>query len=619
MNLVYLTILFPLLGFFLLSFSRGVWRKEFSTLIGVGSIGLSLLISIYVTFDYFINDYVNTSGYVKSLWIWISINTFHIPISFMIDGLSLVMLDIVTSISFCVHLYSSWCMRNDMGYSRFFAYMNLFVANMLILVLADNLLLMYFGWEGVGLCSYLLIGFYYNNSKNGLAALKTFVITRISDVFLMCGLFLLYDQFGTLNFHNLTVLSSQNVVESSTLSCLAILMLIGGSVGKSAQFPLQIWLTDAMVAPAPVSALIHAATMVTSGVYLITRVQCLFLVFPKMLDLVAIIGSITLIMSSICALVQSDLKKILAYSTMSQVGYMFLSIGVQDWYASIYHLMTHSFFKALLFLASGSIILACHNERDIFKMRVSYRSMPLIYVCFLIGGLSLSSFPLITSGFYSKEAILHSVAYMYGNYGIFTVIGLIGSLLTSIYTFRMIFIMFHSEKKIEIYTDYFDIKHNLPLILLLILSTSIGSCINLPLDHYTLSVSCSDVGNSNLILKLVSSSIIVFGIFLAGVLWLLPSRLLYFKYNVTVEWLFFKILYYFDGLNWIYNQVFVKPYLFIAKFLVYDPLNFVFNYLWRLVRLLGFLLVLNDNGNLRWYLLLISLGLLVVVLSLLFL
>src|SRR3989338_6467216 len=257
---------------------------------------------------------------------------------------------------------------------------------MLLLVLGDNLLVLYFGWEGVGLCSYLLIGFYFKHAANGNAALKAFIVTRIGDVFMAIGLFILFLHLGTLNIQELMALAPQKYVEGDSWLWIATLLLLGGAVGKSAQLPLQTWLADAMAGPTPVSALIHDATMVTAGVYLIARTHGLFLLAPGVLHFVGVIGAITLLIAGFSALVQTDIKRILAYSTMSQIGYMFLALGVGAWQPAIFHLMTHAFFKALLFLSSGAVILACHHEQNIFRMGGLYKQIPLVYACFLVGG-----------------------------------------------------------------------------------------------------------------------------------------------------------------------------------------------------------------------------------------
>lgn len=381
MNMLALTILLPLIGFVLLAFSRGRWSENLSAAVGMGSVGLAALVTAYVGVDFFANGKQAVS---VPLWTWMSVGDFNIGFNLVLDGLSLTMLSVVTGVGFLIHMFASGTCAVKRIF-RFFAYTNLFIASMVVLVLADNLLLMYLGWEGVGLCSYLLIGFYYTDPKNGAAAMKAFVVTRVGDVFLAFALFILYNELGTLNFREMVELAPQHFANGSTTLQWATLMLLGGAVGKSAQLPLQTWLADAMAGPTPVSALIHAATMVTAGVYLIARTHGLFLMTPEVLHLVGIVGAVTLVLAGFAALVQTDIKRVLAYSTMSQIGYMFLALGVQAWDAAIFHLMTHAFFKALLFLSSGSVILACHHEQNIFKMGGLRKSIPLVYVCFLVG------------------------------------------------------------------------------------------------------------------------------------------------------------------------------------------------------------------------------------------
>ena len=325
MNMLALTIIFPLIGFVLLAFSRGRWSENLSATVGIGSIGLAALVTAYAGIDFFNNG---RQPFSVPLWTWMSVGDFNIGFNLVLDGLSLTMLGVVTGVGFLIHMFASWYMRGEAGYSRFFAYTNLFIFSMLLLILGDNLLLLYFGWEGVGLCSYLLIGFYYSNRNNGNAALKAFIVTRIGDVFMAIGLFILFQQVGTLNIQELLVLAPQKFQVGDFWITLATLMLLGGAVGKSAQLPLQTWLADAMAGPTPVSALIHAATMVTAGVYLIARTHGLFTLAPEILHLVGIVGGVTLVLAGFAALVQTDIKRILAYSTMSQIGYMMLAAGI---------------------------------------------------------------------------------------------------------------------------------------------------------------------------------------------------------------------------------------------------------------------------------------------------
>ncbi len=335
-------------------------------------------------------------------------------------------------------------MRGDDGYARFFSYMNLFVASMLFLVLADDLLFLYFGWEGVGLCSYLLIGFWYKDPANGAAARKAFVVTRVGDTLMLLGLFLLYRQFDTLNIDTILDASAGVWAVGDPVATLACLLLLGGAVGKSAQLPLQTWLPDAMAGPTPVSALIHAATMVTAGVYLIARTHPLFALSPFALECVAVVGAVTLLLAGFTALMQTDIKRILAYSTMSQIGYMFLAEGVGAYDSAMFHLMTHAFFKALLFLSAGSVILALHHEQDIFKMGGLRRRLPFVFASMLVGTLALTAFP-FTAGYFSKDEILHHV-YSSGHHGLWLA-GLLGAFLTSLYSFRLIFIVFFGPER----------------------------------------------------------------------------------------------------------------------------------------------------------------------------
>ncbi|MDU5677590.1 MAG: proton-conducting transporter membrane subunit, partial [Pseudomonas aeruginosa] len=421
MNLLPLTFLFPLVGFLLLSFSRGRWSENLSALVGVGSVGLSALSAAWAIFS-FHSSPPEGGAYSLVLWQWMAAGDFSTNFTLYLDGLSVTMLGVVTGVGFLIHLFASWYMRGETGYSRFFAYTNLFIASMLFLVLGDNLLFLYFGWEGVGLCSYLLIGFYYSNRNNGNAALKAFIVTRVGDVFMAFGLFILFQQFGTLNIQELLVLAPQKFPEGN------------------------LWLTLATLA-------------------------------PDILELVGIVGAVTLVLAGFAALVQTDIKRILAYSTMSQIGYMFLALGVGAWDAAIFHLMTHAFFKALLFLASGAVIVACHHEQNIFKMGGLWKKLPLAYASFVVGGAALAALPFLTAGFYSKDEILWE-AFASGHRELL-IAGLVGAFLTSIYTFRLIFVAFHGEPKTEAHAGH-GISHWLPLSVLIVLSTFVGALITPP-------------------------------------------------------------------------------------------------------------------------------------------
>src|SRR4051794_29449219 len=387
------------------------------------------------------------ASYTQLLWTWIDIGGFRPQIGFYLDSLSLVMLLVVTFVGFLIHVYSAEFMIEDDDYSRFFAYMNLFVASMLTLLLGNNLLLLYLGWEGVGLCSYLLIGFWYRDPANGRAARKAFILTRVGDTAMSIGLYLLFTQLGTLGIQDLMQRASAQWSSGSSYAVVAAALLLVGAVGKSAQLPLQTWLPDAMAGPTPVSALMHAATMVTAGVYLIARTHVLFSLAPPVQLAVAVIGALTLLLAGFSALAQKDIKRVLAYSTISQIGYMFLALGVGAWSAAIFHLMTHAFFKALLFLSAGVVIMSLHEEHDIFRMGGLRKKLPVAFWTFLIGSASLAALPLVTAGFYSKDLILWQAWSSAGGNPWLWAAGWGGAILTGLYIFRVVFLVFFGEAR----------------------------------------------------------------------------------------------------------------------------------------------------------------------------
>ncbi|MDG2145754.1 MAG: NADH-quinone oxidoreductase subunit L, partial [Porticoccaceae bacterium] len=412
--------------------------------LGVASVGISALLTLVLAVEFMQNQQVIQA----SLWTWMEVAGFAPGISFYFDGLTLVMMSVITGVGFLIHLFSTEFMEKDPSYARYFAYLNMFVAAMLILVMADNLLLLYLGWEGVGVCSYLLVGFWYQHNANGHAARKAFIVTRIGDTAMALGLLLLFTELGTLDIQAMVGAANQTWQIGDSIPLVACLLIVCGAVGKSAQLPLHTWLPDAMAGPTPVSALIHAATMVTAGVYLIARTHGLFLLAPTAMTVVAVIGIATSLMAAFTALMQTDIKRILAYSTISQIGYMFLALGVGAWSAGIFHLMTHAFFKALLFLGSGAIIHCLHHEHNIFKMGGLRTRMPVTFWSFMIGSAALAALPM-TSGFFSKDQILLQ-AYQLPDLGpSLWMAGLLGALLTAIYSFRLVFVVFFGQANTE--------------------------------------------------------------------------------------------------------------------------------------------------------------------------
>jgi NADH-quinone oxidoreductase subunit L len=612
MNLLFLTFLFPLLGFALLAFGRNRLSENTSAIIGVGSMGLSALTALWVGIDFL--QHVPAGGFYKqTLWTWLNTAGFTPEFALRLDGLSLTMLGVVTGVGFFIHLFASWYMRGEEGYERFFSYMNLFVASMLFLVLGDNLVFLYLGWEGVGLCSFLLIGFYYKDPANGLAARKAFVVTRVGDTFMAIGLFILFRELGTLNIQDLLALAQQKAAAGTLdrdMLSLAALLLVGGAVGKSAQLPLQTWLPDAMAGPTPVSALIHAATMVTAGVYLIARTHPIFILSPEVLQLVGIVGAVTLLLAGFTALVQTDIKRILAYSTMSQIGYMFLALGAGAWSAAVFHLMTHAFFKALLFLSAGSVIIATHHEQDIFKMGGLRKKLPLIYACFLVGGSALAALPFVTAGFFSKDEILWE-AWASGNPGLFYA-GLLGAFLTSIYTFRLIFIVFHGEEKTDAHEGH-GVAHTLPLLVLLVLSTFVGALIHPPLAGVLPASAGAKGGDMKHTLEIISVLVALAGVGVAFWLFMGERRLVSSLAQSSVGRLVGGLWKSAWGFDWLYDRIFVRPFMATVRVNARDWADALIGLLPWLTRRAHNYLVLTQNGNLRWFAACMAIGVALVI------
>jgi len=444
LSLLWLIPLLPLAGFLSIVLAGGRMRGSRAALIAVGAVGLSAFLAAVVAVR-FISIPPAGNAFTQTLWTWIPAAGFMPEISLRLDALSLVMVVVITFVAFLILLYSAEFMGGDEGYARFFAWMDLFVASMLVLVLADNFLLLYLGWEGVGMCSFLLIGFWYRDSANARAARKAFIVTRIGDAAFAVALFLIFTHLGTLTIQEAAARASREWPVGSGLAIAAAALMLAAAVGKSAQLPLQTWLPDAMAGPTPVSALIHAATMVTAGVYLIARANAFFILAPFVQWLVAVIGAITLLLAAFAALAQCDIKRVLAYSTMSQIGYMFLALGVGAWSAAIFHFMVHAFFKSLLFLGAGAVIMALHEEHDIFAMGGLRRALPGTFWAFLIGAASLAALPVVTAGFYSKDLILLCAWSSASGSAWLWAAGVAGAFLTGMYAFRVVFIVFCGE------------------------------------------------------------------------------------------------------------------------------------------------------------------------------
>ena len=445
---LFLVPLLPLIGFLLNGLLLGRLSRPVVSAVACGSVGLAFLVAVGLFMD--LKALPPDSRVIEQvLFTWIPAGHLHVDIALLLDPLSAVMMLVVTGVGFLIHLYSIGYMGHDRSYGRYFAYLNLFTFSMLLLVLANNYLLMFVGWEGVGLCSYLLIGFWFEKKSASDAGKKAFIVNRVGDFGFLLGLFIIFWQVGSFDFLTVNRLAPEVFVAGGTLVTAATLLLFVGATGKSAQIPLYVWLPDAMEGPTPVSALIHAATMVTAGVYMVARSNVLYLMAPDSLLVVAIIGALTAFFAATIGVAQNDIKRVLAYSTISQLGYMFLACGVAAFAAGIFHLMTHAFFKALLFLGAGSVIHAMAGQQDMRSMGGLRRYLPVTYWTFLMATLAIAGFPLF-SGFFSKDEILWKAfsSDINGSW-FFWAIGFITAGITAFYMFRAFYLTFHGRERMD--------------------------------------------------------------------------------------------------------------------------------------------------------------------------
>ncbi|WP_206484561.1 NADH-quinone oxidoreductase subunit L [Thalassotalea sp. G2M2-11] len=612
--------IFPLLSFiFLVGFGKKLsWLQI--TLSSVGSMLICALASLYLSYTL---PNAENGVMVAHLWQWFSLDNgagqSSVNVSFYLDALSAVMICVVSGVGFLIHLFASIYMKEDNNFSRFMAYMNLFIVAMLILVLADNLVLLYLGWEGVGLCSFLLIGFWYQEKSNVLAARKAFIVTRIGDTAMAIGLFLLFRELGTVNINEISELATKQWLVGSDKAYWICLLLLGGAVGKSAQLPLQTWLPDAMAGPTPVSALIHAATMVTAGVYLIARMHGLYLLSPEVMNYVAWVGAITLLLAGVSALVQTDMKRVLAYSTMSQIGYMMLALGAGAWSAGIFHLMTHAFFKALLFLTAGAVIYALHHQQNIFKMGGLLKKLPFESTLFIIGLVCLMALP-GTSGFFSKEAIIAELWSSPTAGATLWWCAIVGALLTSIYSCRLFFLVFLGTPRFD---QPLHASHSMLLkgaLLALALLSLIGGLLAPDLREL---FSIEQLSNSN-------GNI-------AEPAWLHTVAIITPFIGIAFSWFYFanyrrgdsnelaraemqistnvikRLSFGGIGFDMLYSLLFVRPFVGIARLNRRDVVDQLLMSIAWYVRICRDVLVFSQNGLLRWYAAAFAFGLVVLI------
>lgn len=609
-QLLWLIVALPLTSALTLAVVGSHLRRKVVAALGVGSIGVSAVITMLIAVE-FVSSPPSGDAYTEVLWTWINVAGFQPHVGLYLDALSLVMIFVVTFVGFWIHLYSAEFMVHDEGYSRFFAYMNLFVASMLTLLLGDNLLLLYLGWEGVGLCSYLLIGFWYRDPANGTAARKAFIVTRVGDTAMLLGLFLLFTSLGTLQIQDLMRRATEQWETGSWLAVTAALLLLGGAVGKSAQLPLQVWLPDAMAGPTPTSALIHAATMVTAGVYLIARTHMLYELAPAAQFAVAVVGAATLLLAGCSALTQHDIKRVLAYSTVSQIGYMFLALGVGAWSAAIFHFATHAFFKALLFLGAGVIIEALDDEHSIFRMGGLRTELPIPFWTFLIAGSALAGLPFITAGFYSKDLIIWGAwSASHGQPG-FWIAGMIGALLTSIYAFRLIFRVFFGPIQTPV-SKCPGFLMTVPLVILAFFAL-MGGAVKQPLLAFVqltlpATVEANAAGMTETLSQVVAMLAFLAGLYVAYLFHLqirslADATVAHASAQVVHSWWFADW-----GFDWLYDKLFVQPFMRVAEINKSDFIDSFYTGIARLTEAMYHALQLTQTGVVRWYAASLALG-----------
>ena len=621
---VWLIPVLPLVGFLINGLFRNFLPKSLVGIIGSGTVLVSFLLSLLVFGE------VRQEGFqpvVVNLWDFISVDKLHISFSFLVDQLSTLFLLIITGVGFLIHLYSTSYMHDEEGpdFARYFAYLNLFVFSMLLLVMGANFVILFIGWEGVGLCSYLLIGYWFKNVDYGYAARKAFIMNRIGDVGFLIAIFMLIAKFGSVEFSE--VFAKGDTVSVGAITAITLLLFVGAT-GKSAQIPLYTWLPDAMAGPTPVSALIHAATMVTAGIYMIARSHVLYDLAPVTQNVVAIIGLATALLAATIALKQYDIKKVLAYSTVSQLGYMFLGLGVGAYDGAVFHVMTHAFFKALLFLGAGSVIHAMGGEQDMRKMGALRKWMPITHLTFLIGCIAIAGIPPF-SGFFSKDEIL---AAAYGKSPVYYVVGVFTALLTAFYMFRLYAMTFRGQ-----FRGTHEQEHHLhespwaitvPLVVLAILAAAAGF-LGIPpvfapnahlLGKYLAPVLGEGAHGPELerglegILMVVSVVLAIIGAVVAGMRF---SK----KPDLAEPTGFGKILankWYVDEF---YNALIVRPLDLLAQFLVFFDKNIIdgiVNGVGRLVKYSSRQLRLLQSGQVGGYVLLMVVGILVLFLVELF-
>jgi NADH-quinone oxidoreductase subunit L len=624
-QLVYLIPLFPLVSFVIIALFGKNLSKSITTFLAPGSILASFVVALLIFFSQ-----VSTNQSVTvPLFSWFQVGDFQADFSFLVDSLSILFIMVITGVGFLIHVYSTGYMHDEKDYNRYFSYLNLFVFFMLLLVLGDNLLLMFVGWEGVGLCSYLLIGFWFRNINYSNAANKAFIMNRIGDLGFLLGIILTFGVFGSINYHEVFAQAGSVVVDGKLITWITVLLFIG-AMGKSAQIPLYTWLPDAMAGPTPVSALIHAATMVTAGIYMVARCGVLFSMSDFTMQLISIIGISTALLAATIALFQNDIKKVLAYSTVSQLGLIFCALGAGAFSAGVFHVVTHAFFKALLFLGAGSVIHGMSGDQDIRNMGGLKKKMPITYITFFIATIAISGIPPF-AGFFSKDQML---AEIFVHNKVLFVLAVVVSLMTAFYMFRLLFLTFFGEfrgnsiQKNHVHES--PKSMTIPLMILAALSV-VGGFIGFPhelghqlhLHHWLDGFLATSIKTGKIEMTLTTELILMAVTIILILTVILIARTLFVSKNKVPESdeaampLWKEVIYYKYYIDEIYEAVVVKPLNRISGLLYHyiekSGIDAIVNGIGTSVVNWSQLLRLTQTGGLGFYVMAMVISILVLI------
>lgn len=612
MNLLYLTLLIPLLSFLFLICAGRYIKIENIIVTGVSTVGLLCLIMIFICVDYQTNIVPDTSLiYYRQLWDWITIGRIHIPVLLYLDGLSLVFLVLLCFFSLIIYIFAACYLKDRNEIYTFFAYGNLLIVSLFVLILANNLFIFLMGWEGVNLSVYLLIGIYYKNFRTGLAAVKTFIVMHIADLFLLTGFFLIYNELNAINIRDILTLANENLATDSSIVLSVVLLIFIGVMGKTGLLPFYSWFAETSIVSAPIIALLQSLTAIFSGGYLILRLNNLFMLSTDIFTIIDIIVGVSIIFAGLVALVQNDIKRIVTYINLMQICYLFLAFVSKNWVLSLNYAVSYCVMSLLLLLSTSLLIQACHGERNIQRLGGLYRHFPVLYCCFLLSAASLSAMPWIVSTFYIKGDVIWGLM-VDGKTAIGSV-ALLGILLSTLSILRVIFVVFHRQQKLTHFVPVNKFVY-LPLAVLSLLSTAIFMHFPLPIQGIIPELTIET--HNQLAFQLLLTAITILGILIAYILYAHSNteieEIVHTPIGRTLvrlwrnEWRFDKLL----------QLIFAQPYLYVTRLVKDDPLSKWVNVFTWGIRKINFRMALLENGRIRWYMVSVVAGAIMLLLLL---